>query len=666
MAMNIKGSVNIVKNLTVGANLQTGNQGLLKLADVDGTNFINLQAPSVVSTDVTLVFPATAGTNGQVLTTNGSGTLSWTNVGGSGTVTSVAVSGANGIGVSGSPITGAGTISLSLGAITPTTVNGLTLTANATGFSIAGGTTSKTLTVGNTLTFAGTDATTITFQGTDTYVGRATTDTFSNKTFNAGTSGNVLQLSGTAISSVTGSGAVVLATSPTLTSPALGAATATSITLASDPSSAMQAATKQYVDNVATGLDFKQSVRVATTANINLSSAPSSIDGVTLTSGDRVLVKDQTTASQNGIYIFNGSGSAMTRSTDADSSAEVTAGMYCFVEEGPTNCDCGWVLSTDNPITLGTTNLTFTQFTGLGQVTAGTGLSKAGNTISIDTGIIPTSSSNLGFFASTTSAQLKAVISDEVGSGALVFATSPTLVTPTLGAASATSINGLIITSTTGTFTLASGKSLTVNNSLTLSATDGATLNIGSGGTLGSAAYTASTAYEVPLTFSTGLTRTTNTITVNTTQNIAKLSNLTTNGFVKTGSSDGTLSVDTTAYAPLASPALTGTPTAPTAATGTNTTQIATTAYVVNTTAKYVQTFNATTDWGTASGGVYTITVASGTHGKAYPNIRVEELISTDYFRAFVDDEIVRSTGNVEIKVSQTPDGRFAGRVIIF
>lgn len=103
--------------------------------------------------------------------------------------------------------------------------------------------------------------------------------------------------------------------------------------------------------------------------------------------------------------------------------------------------------------------------------------------------------------------------------------------------------NGLTLTSTTGT--------LTVPN--------GVTLNAGSGGTLGSAAYTATSAYEVPLTISTGLTRSTNTVTVNTSQNIATLSNLTSNGFVKTGGGVGTLSVDTTAYAPLASPTFTGT-----------------------------------------------------------------------------------------------------------
>jgi hypothetical protein len=133
------------------------------------------------------------------------------------------------------------------------------------------------------------------------------------------------------------------------------------------------------------------------------------------------------------------------------------------------------------------------------------------------------------------------------GSGNTVLATSPTLVTPTLGVAAATTINKVAFTApaTGSTLTIADGKTFTSSNTLTLAGTDGSTLNIGTGGTLGTAAYTAASAYEVPLTFSTGLTRSTNTITVNTSQNIATLSNLTTNGFVKTSGGAGTLGVQT-------------------------------------------------------------------------------------------------------------------------
>ena len=140
---------------------------------------------------------------------------------------------------------------------------------------------------------------------------------------------------------------------------------------------------KEYVDAVKVGLDFKDSVRVATTANISLSTAPAAIDGVTLSSDDRVLVKDQSTGSQNGLYVFNGSGSAMTRATDADANAEVTSGMFTFVTEGSTNADSGFVLTTDGSITVGTTALAFAQFSGAGQITAGAAMTKTGNTLDV-------------------------------------------------------------------------------------------------------------------------------------------------------------------------------------------------------------------------------------------------------------------------------------------
>lgn len=125
---------------------------------------------------------------------------------------------------------------------------------------------------------------------------------------------------------------------------------------------------------------------------------------------------------------------------------------------------------------------------------------------------------------------------------------SPSLTTPSLGVATATSINKLTITApaTSATLTIADGKTFTSSNTLTLAGTDGSTLNIGAGGTLGSAAFTAASAYEVPLTFSTGLTRATNTITVNTSQNISTLSNLTSNGIVTTSGGTGALSVTAT------------------------------------------------------------------------------------------------------------------------
>ena len=141
---------------------------------------------------------------------------------------------------------------------------------------------------------------------------------------------------------------------------------------------------KEYVDAVKVGLDFKDSVRAASTANVTVSGPGSAIDGVTLSSNDRVLLKNQSTASENGIYVFNGAASAMTRATDADSSDEVTPGMFVFVEEGTVNADNGFVLTTDGSITVGSTSLAFAQFSGAGQITAGDALTKTGNQLDVN------------------------------------------------------------------------------------------------------------------------------------------------------------------------------------------------------------------------------------------------------------------------------------------
>lgn len=154
------------------------------------------------------------------------------------------------------------------------------------------------------------------------------------------------------------------------------------------PTESGHAATKGYVDAARSGLDVKQSVRVATTEAITLSSGledGDTIDGVTLATGNRVLVKNQDTASENGIYVVKASG-APDRATDADTSAEVTAGMFTFVEEGTINADTGWVLTTNDTITLGTTGLTFAQFSGAGSIVAGDGLSKSGSTLNVGAG----------------------------------------------------------------------------------------------------------------------------------------------------------------------------------------------------------------------------------------------------------------------------------------
>lgn len=161
------------------------------------------------------------------------------------------------------------------------------------------------------------------------------------------------------------------------------------------PTSNNHVANKGYVDSVAQGLDVKQSCDYTTTANFTITTTvvaqvQTALDQVggsapTLVVGDRILVKDQTTGSQNGIYVVvNISGdTVLQRATDADSSAKVTSGMFTFIEKGDLYHDSGWVLSTEDPITLDTTSLSFVQFSGAGSILAGNGLTKTGNTLSV-------------------------------------------------------------------------------------------------------------------------------------------------------------------------------------------------------------------------------------------------------------------------------------------
>ena len=153
------------------------------------------------------------------------------------------------------------------------------------------------------------------------------------------------------------------------------------ITNLATPTASTDAASKSYVDGVSQGLDIKDSVKVATTANITLSGTQT-IDGVAVSADERVLVKDQSTASQNGLYLCKAS--TWERTTDLAAGANA-AGMFTFVEQGTVNAESGFVCTSDSGSAVaGTNNLAYSQFSGAGQITAGNGLEKSGNTISAD------------------------------------------------------------------------------------------------------------------------------------------------------------------------------------------------------------------------------------------------------------------------------------------
>jgi len=289
-----------------------------------------------------------SGSSGEIYFNNSTNELkvysgsAWSSIGsgsggGSGTVTSVGLSVPTGLSVSNTPITSSGTIAL-------------TLTA---GYSI------PTTSSQSNWDTAYTDRNK--WDGGDTGLVAATGRT----SLGLGTMATAAASDYAALSGATFTGAVVLA---------------------ADPLTSLGAATKQYVDAVAQGLHVHASAATATTVNINLSSPPAAIDGVTLTDTMRVLVKDQSTTSQNGIYVYSTSTGQLSRASDFDSAAEIDGGDFVFVTGGTINNDTGWV-QTETVITIGTDPIIFTQFSGAGTYTAGTGLSLTGSQFA-NTGVL--------------------------------------------------------------------------------------------------------------------------------------------------------------------------------------------------------------------------------------------------------------------------------------
>lgn len=301
--------------------------------------------------------------------------------GAGGTVTSVAVSGSTGLSVSGSPITSSGTITLTLG----TELQGLsTLSSNGLVSRTAAGTYANR-------TLAGT-AGRVTVTNGDGVAGNPTVDLAT--VGNAGT-GSFRKVAVDGYGRVTGTAVVVagditasLGYTPVDKAGDTMSGTLTfssgTVTGLATPSNATDAATKSYVDSLVQGLDPKGSVRVATTENgalIAAFAAGQTIDGVVLGIGDRILIKDQNTAAENGIYVVQASGAPI-RATDMDAWVDVP-GAFVFVEQGSTNADTGWVCTADQGGILESTDITWTQFAGAGSYTAGNGLTLTGTEFSL-------------------------------------------------------------------------------------------------------------------------------------------------------------------------------------------------------------------------------------------------------------------------------------------
>jgi len=458
-----------IDELLVGNNATTGGTLKINEGTNNGSHFIGLKAANSLASSTTFTLPSADGSNGQFLKTNGSGTLSFGAISTSFTIG--ADSGSDDTFNTGDTLTFAGG-------------TGIDTTVSNDQVSFAIDSTVATLTGSQTLTNKTINASQlvngsvsnaklandgITIGSDDTSLGGTITD------LNGLTSVDVdnITLDANTISTTNSNGNLVI--SPNGTGTVTVPSGYESRTGFGDDS----LVNKSYVDAVANGLDVKASVRVATTGNLSGtynngngtitagSNGAISVDGVTLSVNDRVLVKDQTTQTQNGFYKVTATGSGgaafvLTRTPDADAASELTGGAFTFVEEGTANADNGYVLTTNGTPTLGTTAITFEQFSGAGQISAGAGLTKTGNTIDV----VGTADKI------TVAANAVTIASTYVGQSSIT----------TLGTITTGTWNGTAIAATsggTGLTSIAKGSVLVANSANTLSALDGGGSNNG-------------------------------------------------------------------------------------------------------------------------------------------------------------------------------------------
>jgi len=359
--------------IIVGNSTTVGGGIKLNEGTNNGTDNIIIKAPNTLSASYTLTLPPDDGTTGQFLKTDGSGVLSFATV-----TTDFTITGDTG---SDNFVTGE-TLDFEGNSQVVTAVS-----ANKVSFSIANASIGTTQLTDANVTNVKLANSTITLGSSTLTLGSTTTAVAGLTQVDV----DNIRVDANTISTTNGNGDLTLSPNGTGTvkvpSGYKDRAGFTTDSLA----------TKEYVDATSQGLDVKNSVVAATTVNLSATyangtagvgatltygSAVTTLDGVTLTNGDRILVKNQTTQSQNGIYERTSS-TVWTRTVDADTASELTGGSFVFVEQGTDNADNGYVFTHEGTPTIGTTSLTVGQFSGAGQITAGNALTKSGNTLDV-------------------------------------------------------------------------------------------------------------------------------------------------------------------------------------------------------------------------------------------------------------------------------------------